>query len=51
LTGINGKGKSSLIQSILLFKQSVDRSRSSNKILLNGEFANIGNFMDLLKKI
>jgi len=47
LTGINGRGKSSLIQSILLFKQSVDRKSNSNKIFLNGELLSIGNFADL----
>jgi predicted ATPase len=47
LTGINGKGKSSLIQSILIFKQSIDRRTNSNKIFLNGELTNIGNFTDL----
>jgi predicted ATPase len=46
LTGINGRGKSSLLQSILLFSQASDKS-NSEKLRLNGKYIDLGNFFDI----
>ncbi len=47
LTGTNGKGKSSLLQSILLMKQSIDFNQLAPKIYLNGSCVNLGDFQDV----
>ena len=36
LTGINGKGKSTFLQSLLLFRQSVEHNPNQTNLLLNG---------------
>ncbi|MCP4108999.1 MAG: hypothetical protein GY749_26290 [Desulfobacteraceae bacterium] len=46
LTGINGKGKSTVFQSLLLMRQSTEHSRATNKIILNGNCITLGNFLD-----
>lgn len=47
LTGLNGMGKSTVIQSLLLLKQSYDGSTNKD-LLLNGAFANLGWGSDIL---
>lgn len=47
LTGVNGAGKSTVIQSILLAEQSADQ----NALKLTGELADIGNYSDLLHEV
>lgn len=47
LTGVNGRGKSSAIQPLLLFKQTLLRSRSSRQIFLSGSFVDLGNASDV----
>lgn len=47
LTGINGRGKSSLLQSILLLSQSVDNSNFKDGLVLNGKHIDLGNFEDI----
>ena len=47
LTGINGRGKSSLLQSILLIAQSVDIYKLTEKLSLNGHYIDLGNFDDV----
>lgn len=47
LTGVNGRGKSSLLQSILLISQSVNRHHKLKKLKLNGPHVNLGNFDDV----
>lgn len=47
LTGINGKGKSSFLQSLLLFRQSVEHDVQTTKLLLNGSSVRLGTFSDL----
>lgn len=49
-TGINGMGKSTLIQVLLLFRQSYERSNSggNNRILLNGHYVSLGTMKDIL---
>lgn len=47
LTGINGKGKSSVLQSFLLLKQSIDYDRTTDKIVLNHDDVKLGSFSDV----
>lgn len=47
LTGVNGRGKSSLLQPLLLFKQTLLRSRSSRQLFLSGSFIDLGNASDV----
>lgn len=46
--GNNSVGKSSIIQSLLLLRQSFDFDKSLNKIKLNGQLVNFGSFKDIL---
>lgn len=48
LTGINGMGKSTIIQSILLIKQSGKIFDESKELLLNGKYVNLGLGQDVL---
>lgn len=50
LTGLNGMGKSSVIQALLLLRQNVELGllQSDEGISLNGEWIQIGNAKDLL---
>lgn len=47
LTGVNGRGKSTLLQSMLLPKQSIIDSEWADKISLCGEYVNLGNSKDV----
>jgi predicted ATPase len=47
LTGINGRGKSSLLQAILLLSQSTNKFNRLEKLSLNGKHINLGNFEDI----
>lgn len=47
-SGINGMGKSTVIQSLLLLKQSFEQDYLPNRISLNGNYVNIGTGQDLL---
>jgi len=47
LTGINGRGKSTLLQSLLLMRQSVEHNKKRTQIFLNGHCVNLGNFNDV----
>lgn len=47
-SGINGVGKSTTIQSLLLLKQSMQQGYIPNSVALNGEFVNLGTGRDLL---
>ena len=44
LTGVNGRGKSTLLQSLLLMKQSIEHDENTDKILLNGSCVNLNSF-------
>jgi len=48
LTGLNGMGKSSVIQSLLLLRQNFDRNTLSKRLSLNGELTQCGNASDVL---
>ncbi len=50
LTGINGRGKSSLLQSLLLMRQSIEIDSQTEKLYLNGNLLRIGNFYDVKNK-
>ena len=50
LTGINGRGKSSLIQSLLLMRQSIEHDSRTNKLILNGNCLNLGKFDEIRNK-
>ncbi|MDM8565695.1 DUF3696 domain-containing protein [Candidatus Halobeggiatoa sp. HSG11] len=50
LTGINGRGKSTLLQSLLLMQQSIEHNEKTTQILLNGSCVNLGNFDDVRNK-
>jgi len=47
LTGMNGKGKSTLLQSLLLMRQSLENNNYTTEILLNGACLNLGNLLDI----
>ena len=47
LTGINGRGKSTVLQSLLLMKQSPEYDRTTNKIIFNGDDVKLGSFKDV----
>jgi predicted ATPase len=50
LTGINGRGKSTLLQSLLLMKQSIEHDENTDKILLNGSCVSLNSFDDVRNK-
>lgn len=47
LTGVNGRGKSSFLQSMLLIKQSLDMASGVDKLFLNGDYVKLGNALDV----
>ncbi|WP_257325156.1 AAA family ATPase [Pseudoalteromonas rhizosphaerae] len=47
LTGVNGKGKSTTIQSLLLPSQSVLENKNSNILVLNSDWVKLGSFDDV----
>ncbi|NJL13826.1 MAG: DUF3696 domain-containing protein [Microscillaceae bacterium] len=47
LTGINGKGKSSFLQSLLLMRQSIEQDENTSQIYLNGGCVRLGSFEDI----
>jgi len=46
-TGMNGKGKSTIFQSLLMMRQSPEHSRTTTKIIFNGNCVNLGSFNDV----
>lgn len=46
VSGLNSMGKSSLIQILLLLRQSFEKKSIENGLLLNGDYVNIGNGKD-----
>jgi predicted ATPase len=47
LTGVNGRGKSSLLQAFLILSQSALKSEKMDKLVVNGEYVDFGNFDDI----
>ena len=50
LTGKNGRGKSTVLQSLLLLAQSFDAEKGIDHLELNGRFVNLGTYDDLLRR-
>ena len=48
LCGVNSSGKSSILKSLLMLKQSYEDNSVSNYILLNGKFIDNGTFKEVL---
>ncbi len=46
-TGINGRGKSTVLQALLLMRQSIEHSSTTNQIILNGSCVELGTFNDI----
>ena len=46
--GKNGRGKSSVSQSLLLMAQSMRKANELNELVVNGELVNLGQFKELL---
>lgn len=46
-TGINGRGKSTVLQALLLMQQSVETSRGTSRLTFNGKSIELGNFDDI----
>jgi len=49
LLGANGSGKSSLIEPLLLLKQSLISRTGSSALLTNGEYVDSGSYLDLVR--
>ena len=47
LTGINGRGKSTLLQSLLLMRQSIEHNSTTTQVLFNGNCVNLNSFDDI----
>ncbi|MCP4109371.1 MAG: DUF3696 domain-containing protein [Desulfobacteraceae bacterium] len=47
LTGINGRGKSTMLQALLLFRQSIEKDINTAKLYLNGTSLELGTFDDI----
>ena len=47
LTGINGQGKSSALQALLLMRQSIEHNRTTDHLIFNGSCIDLGNFNDV----
>lgn len=47
LTGVNGRGKSTLLQSMLLIKQTLLQSDDVRRLILNGQYVSLGNVLDV----
>ncbi len=47
LTGINGRGKSSVLQSLLIVSQTFIKKKTPLQLVLNGEWVELGTFDDI----
>ncbi len=46
-TGLNGKGKSTVLQAFLLMKQTIEHNEMANHLLLNGNRVNLGTYAEV----
>lgn len=51
LCGVNSSGKSSILKSLLMLKQSYENESSSHSLLLSGEYVDNGSFDDIIYHI
>ena len=51
LTGLNGGGKSTILQALLLIQQSLVESPTTGKILLSGPIVSLGTIKDVVDKV
>lgn len=47
LTGLNGKGKSTVLQALLLMRQSIERSNTNTQVFLTGQWIDLNSFQEL----
>ena len=50
LTGMNGRGKSTVLQTLLILAQSYDKDKGISKISLGGSSVNLGSFEDVIHR-
>jgi predicted ATPase len=50
-TGVNGAGKSTALQSLLLMRQSIEHNPYTTELILNGSCVNLGSFSADVKNI
>ena len=48
LTGLNGMGKSSVIQALLIISQSTQNSQSGGRLITRGDYVDLGDATDIL---
>lgn len=48
LTGLNGRGKSTVFQSLLMLSQSINRNGNIDKLFVNGKFISLDLFEDII---
>lgn len=46
-TGVNGAGKSTVLQALLLMRQSIEHNPYTTELILNGSCVNLGSFDDI----
>ena len=51
LSGINASGKSSVLHSLVLLHQTLQENEWSNRIMLNGDLANLGTVTDVVDQM
>lgn len=47
-TGVNGAGKSTALQALLLMRQSIEHNPYTTELILNGSCVNLGSFEDVM---
>lgn len=50
LCGVNSSGKSSILKSLLMLKQSYDKNYDKNGLIINGEYVSNGSYADVIYK-
>ena len=51
LTGLNSSGKSSVLQSLSLLHQSIEKNEKTNSLDLNGDFVSLGTVGDVVNEL
>ena len=50
LTGLNGKGKSTVLQALLLMKQSIEKQSNTSELYLVGDYIDLNTFQEVRNK-